>query len=265
MRYTIEVVKNTCQILNVFLGEGRPLTLTEITALTGLTKNKAFRILATLQECEFLERTPTGAYYLHVRFLEFGRQVRKRLNVAEVGAPVLDWLVAETGESAFISILDRTRALCVAARESPSEVRMAASVGRRLPLYAGSTPIILLAFMPDEEREALLDRIELVPLTSETITDRATLEKYLAQVRKQGYVVTPEDLTEGARGVGAPIRDFSGQVVASMSIAGIASHFTGERVERYVKLILEGAARISKALGYKVHQEVAMSIGGDHE
>ena len=261
MNYTIEVVKDACNTLNLFLGEKDLLTLTEITALTGLTKNKAFRVLATLQECGYVERMPTGAYCLHVRLLEFGNRVSRRLNLAELGGPVLAWLVDETGESAFISIVDGTMALCVAARESPSQIRLAASPGRRLPLYAGATPIILLAFMPDEHRNRLLDKIVLEPITAETITERATLEKYLTKVRKDGYVITPEDLTEGARGVGTPIRDFSGNVIASLSISGIASHFLDERVERYLSLTLEGAARISKSLGYKGQPDLDIEAG----
>ena len=101
----------------------------------------------------------------------------------------------------------------------------------------------------------------LEPITAETITERATLEKYLTKVRKDGYVITPEDLTEGARGVGTPIRDFSGNVIASLSISGIASHFLDERVERYLSLTLEGAARISKSLGYKGQPDLDIEAG----
>jgi DNA-binding IclR family transcriptional regulator len=227
------------------------LNLKEITELTGLTKNKAFRILATLTECQFIDRTADGNYFLHVRFLEFEHQVSMRLNIVELGGPILDELVAETQESAFISIVDGDMALCVAARESLSQIRLAASAGRRLPLYAGATPIILLAYMPEAERAALLDRIELTPITPETITDRATLDQYLTKVREQGYVLTPEDLTEGARGVGAPIRDFTGKVVASLSISGIAPHFTGERADHYIEVVLAATEKLSRSLGYK--------------
>jgi IclR family transcriptional regulator, KDG regulon repressor len=212
--------------------------------------------LATLQECEFVDRTPDGAYYLHIRFLEFGYEVRKHMNLVDLSLPVLNWLVAETGQSAFVSVVDGTEALCIAARESLSQIRMAASVGRRLPLYAGATPTILLAFMPAAKRDTLLDQIDLVPFTPATITDRARLLAYLEQIYRQGYVFTPEDLTEGAKGVGVPIRDFSQEVVASLSIAGIASQFTAERMPRYLELTLEGAAKISKALGYKTAKSV---------
>jgi DNA-binding IclR family transcriptional regulator len=250
MAYTIEVVKDTCQVLDTLLASTNPLSLAEITTKSGLTKNKAFRILATLEECQLVQRMESGTYGLHVRFLEFGLHVSRRLNVVEVSAPVLEWLVKETNDSVFVSIVDGSEALCVASRESKQRIRMAAEVGRRLPLYAGATPTVLFAFMPEEKQQAILDQISLEPLTEQTITDRRALIQHLEQIRRQGYVVTPEDLTEGARGVAAPIRDVSGQVVASISVAGVASRFTEERIKRYVALTLEAATQISQRLGY---------------
>ena len=256
--YTIDVVKDCCQVLETFLDKDGPLSLATVTKETGLSKNKVFRILATLEECRLIDRTSSGEYRLDVHFIDFGRQVIKDLDVVKVSSPVLEWLVEETGESAFVSILDGDNALCVAARESPQQIRLSAQVGRRLPLYAGATPIILLAFLPDKERDALLNNIKLEARTPYTITDRRELEAYLEQIRNQGYVVTPEDMDLGARGVAAPIRDFEGRVVASISIAGVASRFTEERIERYVQLITEGANRINRKLGYKY----ALSISG---
>jgi IclR family KDG regulon transcriptional repressor len=250
MIYTIEVVRDACLVLDTFL-ENHAQSLSEVTKRTGLNKGKVFRILATLEECRFLRRLPSGDYWLHVHFLEFGRQIMEKLDIVEVSKPILDWLVKETGESAFVSIIDGTEALCVATQESPQRIRLSAEVGRRLPLYAGATPIILLAFASDEERRELLSKIELKPLTPETITDKNKLIMYLDKIREQGFVVTGEDLDAGARGVAAPIRDLDNQVVASLSVSGVTSRFTEERVSCYVQLVLEGAARISEALGHK--------------
>jgi len=260
MSYTIEVVRDTCCVLDTFLEKDHPLTLAEITQQTELNKNKVFRILATLQECRLVKRTTSGAYCLHVHFLDFVQSINKQLNVVEVSSPVLEGLVNDTGESAFISIIDGIEALCVAARESPQKIRLSAQIGRRLPLYAGASPVVLLAFLHPKDRNELLDKIQLRPYTSQTITDRQNLEKYLAHVREKGYVVTPEDLDEGARGVGAPIRDMTGHVIASVSVAGVANRFTEERIQNYVELVLNGASQISQALGYKDDQSKKVSI-----
>lgn len=261
MAYTIKVVRDTCLVLEVFLKNNHPLSLAEITNQSFLSKGKVFRILATLEESRLVNRHPNGNYWLHVRFLEFSQHIIKHLAVISVSNPLLDWLVKETGESAFLSIIDGTEALCVAARESPQPIRLSAQVGRRLPLYAGATPTVLLAFASDEKRNELLSQIELKPLTPQTIIDRKSLDLYLEEIRNKGYVVTGEDLDVGARGVAAPIRDSQNQVIASISISGVSNRFTEEHINRYIQLVLEGAAKISEALGHNSNQHHSTTSG----
>jgi DNA-binding IclR family transcriptional regulator len=164
---------------------------------------------------------------------------------------VLDWLVNETAESIFLSIIDGTEILVVDARESPRSIRLSGKAGGRGPLYAGGTPKVLLAFLPADERRALLKKIELIPLTPYTITNPVDLEQHLCQIREQGYVVTAGDIDVGAHSIAAPIRDYQDRVIAAISIAGPSHRFTDECITAYVKLVLEGAAQISRALGCK--------------
>lgn len=245
------MVEDAICVLEIFLiGEDR-LTLAQVTEATGLSKNKTFRILSTLEEHRFVKRDEAGAYRLGVHLLDFGQQVRKEMDLLEASRPTLDWLVRETRESVFLGVINGKEALCVDMRESPQSVRLYAAVGRRAPLYAGGVPKVLLAFLPEEEREAALERIQLEPITSDTITDRQALEEMLAQIRSQGHVVTADDLDAGAHSIAAPIRDHQGRVVAGISVAGPSTRFTEDRISHYVELVKEGAARISRALGYR--------------
>ncbi len=252
--YTIAVLEDAIRVLETFLDGEERLTLARITRESGLTKNKVFRILSTLEKHRFVERDDTGAYRLGVRFLDFGQRVQNQMDLLEASRPVMDWLVQETRETVFLGVIDGQEALCVDMRESPQSIRLYAQVGRRAPLYTGGVPKVLLAFLPDEERQALLDSMELKPITPYTITDRRALEGLLQQIREQGYVVTADDLDEGAHSIAAPIWDHRGRIVAAISVAGPSNRFTEERIQRYLALVREGAARISRALGYRPPQ-----------
>lgn len=250
-QYTIAVVEDTIHVLETLLdGVERP-TLAQVTQITGLSKNKTFRILSTLEKHRLVERDEAGVYRLGVRFLDFGERVREEMDLLEASRRVMDWLVTETRESVFLGILDGDEALCVDMRESPQSIRLYAEVGRRAPLFAGGVPKVLLAFTPEDERNALLDQIEIEPITPHTITDRQELAKLLKQIRDQGYVVTSDDLDEGAHSIAAPILDHRGRVVAAVSVAGPSNRFTNDRIERYVALVRDGAAQISRNLGYR--------------
>lgn len=260
--YTIAVLRDAVSVLDALLHAGQPLTLAELTQCTGFGKNKVFRILATLEADRLVMRNSAGAYSLGLRFLEFGEHVRSGDFLIQTAAPEMDWLLEETQETIFLGVIDGLETLVIAARQSPRSVRLTGAVGRRGPMYTGGMPKTLLAYLPDDRRRAMLDQIELEPITPFTITDREELEDFLRQIREQGYVVTADDLDLGAVSIAAPIRDFTGEVIAAMSIAGPLSRFPDEVADRYVDLILEATSRISQALGYRAGSRARGGLSG---
>lgn len=263
--YTIAVLEDAIAVLDALSAAADGLTLTEIARETGLVKNKTFRILATLEKHRLVQRDEEGAYRLGLRFFSFSERLHGQTDLTRAAQPVMDRLAQETGESIFLGIIDGREALCVDARESRRTVRLYARVGRRAPLYAGGIPKLLLAFLPENQRQALLDEITLEPFTEQTVVDRAALEALLARVREQGYIVAADDLDQGAHSIGAPIRDFSGRVVAAISIAGPSVRFTDDAISRYVELVCKAADDISVALGYAERQRLAGNGDGRWE
>jgi IclR family KDG regulon transcriptional repressor len=249
--YRIAVVEDAITVLETLLQDNDALSLAELTQRTGFSKNKVFRILATLEARRLVLRDGRGSYTLGLRFLEFSDHVRTGDYLIQTAAPVMDWLSKETEETIFLSVIDGMDALVIAARQSPRPVRLTGAVGRRGPLHAGGTPKTLLAHLPADERKAMLDKLSLAPLTPYTITEREKLETLLAEIRAQGYVATADDMDQGAISIAAPIRDFSGRVIAAMSIAGPISRLSGETADRCVELILEATARVSTVLGHR--------------
>ncbi len=227
-----------------------PLSLAALTQRTGFSKNKVFRILATLRAHRLVLKDDHGGYTLGLRFLEFSAHVRTRDFLLQAAAPVMDWLAAETEETIFLAVIDGLDALVIAARQSTRPVRLTGAVGRRGPLHTGGTPKTLLANLPEKERAEFLERLSLDPVTPDTITDRDELVVLLDQIRAQGFVVTADDMDTGAISIAAPIRNFTGRTIAAMSIAGPVSRFPEETEERYISLILEATARVSRSLGY---------------
>jgi IclR family KDG regulon transcriptional repressor len=250
--YTIGVVEDAIRVLEALLAES-PQSLSQLTRRTGLSKNKAFRMLRTLEKHRLIDRWNGSGYGLGARFVEFGHKAQRDFDLLRASAPVMDRLVAESEESIFLGIPDGDEALCIDRRESPHSVRLFAEVGRRAPLYAGGVPKVLLAFAPDDRRRELLARLEIRQLTPHTITDKRKLVKLLDEVRRQGYLVISDDLDVGAHSVAAPIRDRDGEVIAAISVAGPSSRFAPEDVDRYVSLVCRAAAEISERLSHGSH------------
>ncbi len=249
--YTIAILEDALSVLDTLVDTEAGLSLAEIVRRTGLSKNKAFRILYTLEQRNLVRKQNNGHYVLGVGCLIYGERARKQIDLIDAARPVMDRLVAETDETVFLGVLDGQQALCIDARESSKSIRLYARIGRRVPLHAGSIPKLLFAHLPDPVREQWLGEIELTPMTPYTVTDPDLLRQQLIHIRVQGYAITSNDLDEGATSVAAPIRDHTGRVVAALSVAGPSPRFSQERVGAVLALVLEGAAQISANLGYR--------------
>jgi DNA-binding IclR family transcriptional regulator len=123
-------------------------------------------------------------------------------------------------------------------------------VGRRTPLHASSTGKMLLAFLPEADLDALLQE-PLPPFTEHTITEPQALRADLALVRKRGYATGLEELEIGLNAVAAPVRDHTGRVIATFSVAGPSYRLSKQRIEEEVAArVMECGKRISSALGF---------------
>ncbi len=249
--YTIAILEDALSVLDTLVDTEAGLSLAEIVRRTGLSKNKAFRILYTLEQRNLVRKQNNGSYVLGVGCLIYGERARKQIDLIDAARPVMDRLVTETDETVFLGVLDGQQALCIDARESSKSIRLYARIGRRVPLHAGSIPKVLFAHLPDPVRERWLEELELTPMTPYTVTDPNVLRQQLIHIRAQGYAITSNDLDEGATSVAAPIRDHAGQVVAAISVAGPSQRFSEERIGTVLRLVLDGAAQVSANLGYR--------------
>lgn len=108
-------------------------------------------------------------------------------------------------------------------------------------LYATSAGKCLLGTLPPAELEEFLDRIDLVPLTPRTITDKAALRKDIALGNKRGWFINNEESSLDAQTLSA--RFLWGGSVYVLTIAGPISRIAGKR-EEAVKLLLEACRKL---------------------
>jgi len=244
-------VDRTLQLLELIGRESeRELTLAEICRSTGFAKTTALRMLATLANRGYVTRERgSGRYSIGPAALVMSGSFRNRLR--KTARATLSQLVATTGETALMHVLDGDMSLCIAKVESPQPIRVTYDEGRRGPLHAGSSGKVLLAFLDAAEREATLKRIPLERYTEATTTDLSVLRRDLAAVRERGYVQTFGELDVDVYGIGAPVWDATGHLAAGLTLVGPAHRWTDERRAGYVRSTLDAARRASAELGFR--------------
>ena len=222
----------------------------ELAQRLGLPRANVYRLLAALGAKGLVRRLPADRrrYELGLRLLDLGEKVRRSLNVGQVALPFMRTLSQTTGESVYLAVRDGGQAVVVERVDSPRNLRLYATIGARMPLHAGAVSKVLLAWAPVEDVEAAV-RAGLRRHTPRTITEPAGLRAHLAQIRRAGYVLSREELDVGATGIGVPVFDNTGTVVAGLSLSGPSSRFDERALPRLIREVVSTGARISTALG----------------
>jgi DNA-binding IclR family transcriptional regulator len=249
-RLRVKVLDRAVALLESFSLQSPELGVVELAKLTGLSKGTVHRLLSALEDHRLIEQDPMSKRYrLGLRLFELGSRAVARVDVAERAMPYLNELVRETGDTANLGVLDRGMVLYIAKVEGWHSLRMPSQVGKRLQAHCTGLGKALLAHRPDGEVEQIAREPGLLRHTPDTIVDLDALREELRLTRARGYAVDDEELEHGIRCVGAPVRDFTGEVVAAISISGPSTRITSESVPELAKRIRASAVAISRALG----------------
>src|SRR5262245_14046067 len=249
--YRVQVLERAVDILQVLSEDSRELTAGEVAERLSLHKSTIHRLLTVLDHHRLIRRNgETGRYSLGLRLFELGTRAVRGLQLRDQAQPHLDRLARETGETVHICVFDSGEMVSLAYAEGIRSLRMPATVGRRTPAYCSAVGKAVLAFLS----EAALDDALARPMrarTDKTLITRAALLADLRQVRIRGYAVDNEEIEKGLRCVGAPVWNYSGEVIAAVSVAGPSFRITRSRVPAIARAVLGMARRLSADLGYR--------------
>ncbi len=251
--YLIQSLLTSIDVLDCFSREEQNLGISEISRKLGLNKSRVHRILLTLEQRSIVVKNPdTMKYRLGLKLFQLGYLVEEQLEIRHYAHPFMQNLALETKETINLNVLYNGRRMSVKKIESPHEIRQAVELGKSLPIHSGAPGKVLMAYLPDDSLTGLLEDKKLITMGPNTITDREDLLAELSKVRKQGYSISFEETYLGAVSIAAPVRDFSGSVIAALSVTGPVSRFTDVNIRRFIPLVIGAANSISTALGYSL-------------
>ncbi|MFF5148014.1 IclR family transcriptional regulator [Streptomyces sp. NPDC013157] len=215
----------------------------------GVARSTAYRYLQSLVSSRFLEEAPGGGFRLGLRVMEIARLARRSYGLSEVALPVMTELAEDVHETVLLTRRTGELVVCVdMAQTGTRAVRISYERGSTLPLNAGASALVLLAWLPQEEARRLLESASLHRFTPATLTDVDILMKRLDHIRRAGYSVTRGELDPDVMGIAAPVRDERQQVVAAVSVAALASRVFPEAEAEFARKVQETAQKISERL-----------------
>jgi IclR family KDG regulon transcriptional repressor len=247
----VEAVLSALSILDCFVLEP-VLSVKKLIEMTGLTRNRIMRLCGTLEKRGYLTQDfEARNFSLGFQIMVLGKAFDKSNNLITISRPILKELAQNTGESASLYVLEGTKRLVLAREEGTQVIRYLVAEGQRLPIHAGASGKVLLAFSPEEVTGKLINDKKLTSFTPHTFTDPAVLRAELAKIRLAGYAFSQSERATDAASIAAPVFDHDNYLMGAISISGPVTRFTPIHRPVYLEQVRMAAERLSTRLGWK--------------
>jgi DNA-binding IclR family transcriptional regulator len=217
--------------------------VTQLATHLDLPKSTVHNHLATLSAHEYVV-SEGDQYSVGLRFLEVGASARLRRELYQTAHPEVRKLARETGELAGLLVEEYGRGVFLTIEEGDQAVQVDTHAGKRIDLHANALGKAVLAFLPEETVEAIIERHGLSASTESTITDESELREELAEIRRTRVAFDDEERVRGLRSVATPILGRDDEVLGSVSVAAPTTRMREERFREEVPELVKSAANV---------------------
>ena len=238
-QYFSRAVEKAMLALDCIRQSPQPLSLMEVSAVLGLAKASAFRLLYTLEALHYLCKTPDGRYFAPLQ--------TNRHELLRQGSEPLERLCMEFCETASMAALFENHCEVIAVFESPQLMRMGNTPGRILPPNASSLGKAIAAFQPPEIVDKLVRGYGLHSFTPNSIPDEIALRDEFARIRERGFAEDLEETVSGGRCFAAPILRHKGNAIGAVSLSMPLIRFRGEEQRQAIVDAVRATARAIQA------------------
>ena len=260
-RYTVPALERGLRLLMEFSRHERTLTPPELARRLDVPRSTVFRMLSTLEELGFVERTDGGrAFRLGISVLRLGFEYLSSLDLTELGTPVLGRLRDRVSCACNLVVRDRRSIVYVAKVAPASWIASSVTVGTRLPAHATVFGRVLLRDMSLDQLRALYPEEHLEQHTEQTPATTLALFDLLQSDREQTCVVGQGFFESSISTVAAEVRNETGAIVAALGATVPYATIDPALRESLITNIGEAADELSAALGYSARKQAGGQV-----
>ncbi len=242
-------VDKTLSVLEAVAQNAKGLSLADIVKLIGIPKTTVFRILEILSAREYVMwNKENERYYIGIKALEIGLSGLIGQDIVDVSIPYLQELSMSAGETSFLAVYNNGDVVYLYKAEGTESIQTTARLGSRRPAYCTALGKVILANQPIEETDRIFEK-KLSKLTEKTVIDRVKLYEEFANIRSNGFAVDDEGVEYGLYCLAVPIYNYTGNVIAAISVSGPIKRINEQR-EKVTEELKNVGATISRRLGF---------------
>jgi DNA-binding IclR family transcriptional regulator len=241
---TVRSSEKTLRILETIHERGE-MGVTELANHLDMSKATVHHHLSTLEAKEYVAKDGSR-YRTGLRLLEMGERARRQSGVFEVAKSSIDELAEQTGELANLMVEEHGRGVYVHIASGEQAISLDTRVGTRQYLHTSALGKAILAYMPDERFEEVIERHGLPAKTPNTVTDKEALEAELEEIRERGVAFDGEERAEGIRCVAAPITDNRNELIGAVSVSAPSARMKRDRFRNEIPEMVRDTATVIK-------------------
>ena len=246
----VQSVDRALAIIETLAEDDEGYRLSDLAVRTGLSTSTVHRLLATLEKRRFVQFDRyESKWHVGAQSFAVGATFARRRNFVAQAMPYLRKLRDLTRETANLAVVDDQSIIILTRMESREIMRSLTKVGGRVAMVASGVGKAVLATYSDEDVNAIIHRQGMPRLTEKSIVRPGELFKQLQAIRRQGYAVDDEEARIGLRCVAAVVYSNCSEPLAAISVSGMTSRLTDDRLPALGSTVREVAAELTVALG----------------
>lgn len=248
----VQALDRAFDVMETLCGARDGLALHELTEATGLHKSTVHRMLQALVHRGYATQDEdTGRYRMTTRLYALSGQVVENLDLVQVARRPMEELSRRVEETVHLLVPEGSEIVYVHKVEADAPgIRMFSRIGMHRPMYCTGGGKAMLACMSDEDVSRIWNESQIQSYTPRTILTLDALKTELELVRARGVALDDEENELGVRCIAAPVRDYSGQVCAALSISAPLTRMSDERLASLRPVLLETRDLIAHGMGW---------------
>jgi DNA-binding IclR family transcriptional regulator len=255
-QYKAPTVKKAFQILKLISDSDRGVRLSALSKELAISKSTVHGITAALEELGAIIRDPlTKRYTLGLTLFELGRGAYSRIDLKDTARPILEDLMEGAQESVFLGVKSGDHLTILDIVESRQDLKITASIGMRIPLFAGAAGKVVLSSMPEEQAIELIRSNGIYKYTEKTITAPKRYLQEIRTARENGYATDDEEYILGVRAVASPVWG-NGQPLSAIWVVGFKPSLGDDKM----KLLIKETKKAAETISGRINKQTATSI-----
>jgi len=244
-------IEKVLDILSGFSKEHEEFTADEISKRLKIPLSSTYKYLDLLLKKGFLAKNDdTKKFGIGLTLFKLGNLFFANIRLTEIAFPHMRSLSELSGETVILTVIHGWESMCIEKVESTNRIRFSVARGATLPLHAGASSKILLAYQEKAFVNAFAKSAGLTAVTKNTITDFDLLINELKKIRKQGVAISDGEADLVAIAVAAPIFDHHRTILSGISIVAPRERISQKKVPEIVDMVKDTARKISYEIGY---------------